>query len=317
MAIADIFVPLTGAPDDAATLATAFAAARPFCAHVNAVFVSPDARETVGISDWHASPAAAQELSEVRIKMTEQSQQNARAAFAAVTLQAGARIAPLAERSDLVTASYREETGRLSRVLDASTRFADLVVFPPMAGSRNGQLHDAFIHMLLRAERPVLLSPEIAPEQIGAKPALGWDGGRAAAHALVAALPFLELSRTSRSIVHWPGRRRGIRPFRSQRVSRPSWREGGGKTRCEKRAPRRRSPSRRGRERGLRPGHCRRIRTQPNSGNDFRRRYRSHRFASAHSDPHGALIRQGLRANDQRRARFAPLLTSFAHASCP
>ena len=192
MAIADIFVPLTGAPDDAVTLATAFAAARPFCAHVNAVFVSPDAREAVAISDWHASPATAQQLSEARARMTEQCQQNARAAFAAAALQAGARIAPLAERSDAVTASYREETGRLSRVLDASTRFADLVVFPPMAGSRNGQLHDAFIHMLLRAERPVLLSPEVAPEQIGSKPALGWDGGRAAAHALVAALPFLE-----------------------------------------------------------------------------------------------------------------------------
>ena len=94
-----------------------------------------------------------------------------------------------------VTASYREEAGRLSRVLDASTQFADLVVFPPLAGSKNSELHDAFIHMLLRAERTVLLSPESAPEHVGTKPAIGWDGGRAAAHALIAAIPFLESSR--------------------------------------------------------------------------------------------------------------------------
>jgi nucleotide-binding universal stress UspA family protein len=192
MSIADIFVPLTGGSDDAVVLATAFAAARPFRAHVNAVFVSPGARESVAVSDWHASPAVLQQIDETRASLTERLKQNARATFAAVSLNAEAKIAPLAESAKTVTTSYREETGRLSRILDASTRFADLVVFPPLAGSRSGELHDAFIHMLLRAERPVLLSPEVAPEHVGTKPALGWDGGRAAAHALFAAMPFLE-----------------------------------------------------------------------------------------------------------------------------
>lgn len=192
MAIADIFVPLTGAADDAVVLATAFAAAKPFRAHVSAVFVSPDARQTVTVSDWHVTPAVVEQLADARTKVTNKLKENARAAFAAGALQGQARVAPLAQRSDTVTTSYREVTGRLSRVLDANTHFADLVVFPPLAASRSGELHDAFIHMLLRAERPVLLSPEVAPEHVGIKPALGWDGGRAAAHALVAALPFLE-----------------------------------------------------------------------------------------------------------------------------
>jgi nucleotide-binding universal stress UspA family protein len=195
MAIANIFVPLTGASQDAIVLATAFAAAKPFSAHVGAVFVSPDAREALPVSDWQAMPDVVQQLADARAKMTNQLRENARAAFAAATLQAQARIAPLAEKSDSVTASYREEAGRLSRVLDASTQFADLVVFPPLAGSKNSELHDAFIHMLLRAERTVLLSPESAPEHVGMKPAIGWDGGRAAAHALIAAMPFLESSR--------------------------------------------------------------------------------------------------------------------------
>ena len=195
MSIADIFVPLTGGPDDAVMLATAFAAARPFNAHVDAVLVSPDARESVAISDWHASAAVLQQIDETRAKLADQQRQNARATFAAVSLNLQVKIAPLAGPTRSVTASCREQTGRLSRVLDASTRFADLVVFPPLAGSRAGELHDAFIHMLLRAERPVLLSPEVAPEHVGSKPALGWDGGRAAAHALVAAMPFLESAR--------------------------------------------------------------------------------------------------------------------------
>jgi nucleotide-binding universal stress UspA family protein len=194
MAIANILVPLSGAPHDAVALATAFAAARPFHAHVSALFVSPDERDTIAVSDWQTMPEVVQQIADVRARMTNQLKENARGTFAAGVLQARAKVAPMAQKSDCVTASWREETGRLSRVIAANTFFADLVVFPPSAGAKDAELHDAFIHTLLKAERPVLLSPQAAPDTVGAKVAVGWDDGLAASHAVVAALPFLEAS---------------------------------------------------------------------------------------------------------------------------
>jgi len=47
MSIAKIIVPLTGANRDAAALAAAFAAAKPFNAHVVALIVHPDPRFSV------------------------------------------------------------------------------------------------------------------------------------------------------------------------------------------------------------------------------------------------------------------------------
>jgi nucleotide-binding universal stress UspA family protein len=96
------------------------------------------------------------------------------------------------ERRDGVTASYAEKSGLFVNRLEEASILSDLIVFPPIGHGDNPDVHDGFTRILTKSGRPVLLSPEKAPSVMGQKVALGWDGGMAAAHALTAALPYLE-----------------------------------------------------------------------------------------------------------------------------
>jgi len=194
MAIANILVPIAGVPQDAVALETALAAAKPFAAHVSALFVLSDEHGPTGDSGWQTAPDTARQIAEAHAKVTSRLKESARETFAACVLHAGAKVAALADRSGRVTASWSEETGKVSQVIARNAHFADLVVFPAPAGVQDDRMHDAFMHTLLRTERPVLLSPQSPPERVGTKVAVGWDDGLAASHALVAALPFLELA---------------------------------------------------------------------------------------------------------------------------
>lgn len=194
MTITNILVPVSGAPHDAMALATAFAAARPFDAHVTALFVSPITQDFVAASDWQMPAEVIQRINDARVQVADESKNYARQNFLASARGAGARLASMADVSGGLTTSWREEAGRLSQIMMSSSMFADLVVFPSSAGETDTEMHRAYIACLLRAERPVLLSPQSVPESVGRKIAVGWDGGMAASHALFAALPFLESS---------------------------------------------------------------------------------------------------------------------------
>ena len=62
MAFKKILVPLTGAQSDAVALATAFAFARPFAGHVQALFVRPDPREAVPFVGTPVPPEVLQQI---------------------------------------------------------------------------------------------------------------------------------------------------------------------------------------------------------------------------------------------------------------
>jgi nucleotide-binding universal stress UspA family protein len=187
MTISNILAPLSGSPDDAVVLATAFAAAKPFGAHVSAVLVSPDAHEIAYAPDMHESVT-------VREKHAAQSRHDALVAFNEAARCAGAVVSDIARKSGTLTASFKEETGRLVSILASKSLFADIIVFPPLRPPVQPALHDAFVRTLMTAGKPVLLSPHAAPRSLGGKIAVGWDGGLPARHALLASMPFLERS---------------------------------------------------------------------------------------------------------------------------
>jgi len=190
MSIAKILVPIFGSKNDAAGLATAFAAAKPFAAHVQVLFTRPDPQEAIAVMGMPLSGNLVQALIDSQERVTATAVRHARAALATEAEKAGVRIVAEPHRGDAVTASYREETGRLGHVLEGALRFCDLVVFPP-GTETNPDLHDVLVGILTRAQRPVLLAPATAPAQVGSKITLGWDGSMTAAHALTAALSYL------------------------------------------------------------------------------------------------------------------------------
>ena len=192
MSFAKIVVPVTGAGRDRYALATAFAAAKPFNAHVVALFVQADPREAVPYGELPLSPDIIQDLIDTAADLKKASSKSARSTLATLASEAEIRIIGVPRRDEAVTVSYEEVTGHLPRALDRAARLCDLVVFPPIRETDDPEIQDGFIRALTKLERPVLLSAEKPPEQIGRRVAVGWDGGIACAHALMSAMPYLE-----------------------------------------------------------------------------------------------------------------------------
>jgi nucleotide-binding universal stress UspA family protein len=196
MSFVKILVPVAGASRDRFALATAFAAAKPFNAHVVAMFVHADPREAVPYGELPLSPDIVQDLIDTAADLEQASSKAARSTLATLAAEAGIRIVAAPQKSDAVTVSYDEMTGHLPKALDCEALLCDLVVFPPIRETDDSEVQDGFIRTLTKLERPVLLSAEKAPDEIGRKVAVGWDGSVACAHALMSALPYLKKAET-------------------------------------------------------------------------------------------------------------------------
>jgi nucleotide-binding universal stress UspA family protein len=187
MTIAEILVPLCGAPADAGALDTALAVAAPFGAHVTALFAVEDAREAVSAADLRESvPARRARIADAR--------ERARLALAAAAGRADAVVRIAAEKYGTLSACYREVPGPRVDALAGAARFCDLVVFPH--GAAESEMRDAFGHVLIQSDKPVLLAGRDAPTAALDAVAIGWDGSLSAARALAAALPLLERAKT-------------------------------------------------------------------------------------------------------------------------
>src|SRR5215471_21845559 len=96
MSIAKILVPVTGSPSDAIALSTAFAAAKPFNAHVAALFVHPDPREVVSYvySGVPVSPELIQGIINGQRKLAGEAQGAAQSTLVAVARDNAAKLVP-------------------------------------------------------------------------------------------------------------------------------------------------------------------------------------------------------------------------------
>src|ERR1700759_1748159 len=92
MTFVKILAPLTGGARDQAVLASAFAAARPFNAHVAALFVRPDATEAVPFYGESVSANVMQEIADASKKASDEAIKVARASLQAAAKDAGAAV---------------------------------------------------------------------------------------------------------------------------------------------------------------------------------------------------------------------------------
>jgi nucleotide-binding universal stress UspA family protein len=196
MSFVKLIVPVAGIARDRFALATAFAAARPFNAHVVALFVHADPREAVPYGELPLSPDIVQDLIDTAADLEKASSKAARSTLASMAAEAGLRIVGTPQIGETVTVSYQETAGHLPRALDREARLCDVVVFPPVRETDDPEVQEAFVRTLTKLERPVLLSAERPPLEIGRRVAVGWDGSLACAHAITAALPYLGKAET-------------------------------------------------------------------------------------------------------------------------
>jgi nucleotide-binding universal stress UspA family protein len=196
MAFVKILAPLTGGPRDAVVLASAFAAAKPFNAHVAALFVRPDATEAVPFYGESVSAGVMQEIADASKKAADEASKLARATLQTAAAAAGATVTEAPELRDAPTASLREVTGNFADQVTLAARLSDLVVFGTLKEGDRPGLSEAFEATLIETGRPVLLSPECGAVDFSAKIALAWNDSVASAHAITAALPFLKRARS-------------------------------------------------------------------------------------------------------------------------
>jgi nucleotide-binding universal stress UspA family protein len=193
---AKILVPLTGAPRDRAVLAGAFAAAKLFDAHLEALFVKPDPVEAMPFYGEGMSSAVVQEIMDVSRTAAGKASRQALAFLEDAARENDATIVEGAKLGPEVTATFREVEGNFSDQVTLAARLADLVVFGPAKEDDRPGLSDAFDATLIETGRPVLLISGTGAASFASKISVAWNGSVASAHAISAALPFLAKARS-------------------------------------------------------------------------------------------------------------------------
>ncbi len=190
MPIAKILVPVCGHASDAAAIATAFAAAKPFGAHVALLSVHEDpalAVPLVGV------PLAAETIEAIMDGQT-------RAANAAADRSRGTMIA-LCESLDVAnvaaprfgegaSCSFVQDWGDVAVTIGNRAALSDLVVLGPIGWDNHPAFNTAFLDVLRDVRRPLLVAHG-KPEGAFRRIAIGWDGGASAANAVQAAMDLL------------------------------------------------------------------------------------------------------------------------------
>ena len=191
MTIAKIIAPVTGSARDSLVLATAFAAAKPFNAHVIALFVHPDPWLAVPYTGVPLSATVTQTLIDDAAMLAEKAGKRARLTFHQQAEVAGVKVLGKPAHVAAVSASFREAQGFFPHLVASAAQLADLVVFGPVSPQAGSDINEAFVGTLTKMDRPVLIADDV-PGRMLCNVSIAWDGSIAAAHAVTAALPFLK-----------------------------------------------------------------------------------------------------------------------------
>ena len=195
MCIAKIIAPLAGTKHDRDTLKTAFAAAKPFNAHVEALFVHPDPRLVLPYyTGVPISPDVVQSIMDAAGMMNAEAARVARTAFDDEAAAANVVKTAAPKASQTATCSFLELEGYFPTIVAEASRLSDLVVFGTPGAADSPDIADAFAETLIKTERPVLFAGHV-PSRFPGKAIVAWDGSATATRALIGAMPFLHKAR--------------------------------------------------------------------------------------------------------------------------
>lgn len=192
--IKHILVPVDGSPLDGPGLSAAFGLARHFAAHVDALHLRWDPRQSVPLAGSGLTAEMVADILEESDRRLREAAENARRAFDRAAVRAAAELAERPRGGEEVTAWWRQVTGRPDRLLVREGRFADLIVLcqAPTDPSRASLLETA----LFETGRPVVLAAPDGVEDLPRSIAVAWNGSPSSVRAVSAALPLLRIAGT-------------------------------------------------------------------------------------------------------------------------
>ncbi len=197
-----ILVPVIGAACDKAALSAAFGLAKQFGAHTEALFVRLEPLRAVpyGYVGGDVSGYSAQYAIEAAIKASDEAQRLAAEAFKAMAAKFAVEVKPKPGARPDATAHLKVVQGDFADEIEREARLSDLVVFGLVPnGEGQDTIRGGFEAALLSGTHPVLFVPNEPAESPGQRIAIAYDGSATAAHAVMAALPFLSRAKAVHS----------------------------------------------------------------------------------------------------------------------
>ena len=192
MAIRKLLLPLTGTAAGEAALSTALIIARSWGAHVTALHVRVDSRDVAPLAGEGLSGAMIEEMMSATEKESSERAHAVRSMFDRFVAQHEVIVSEARAGSENATASFAAVTGREEDLVAQQARLADLTVVPHPDAGEDVSSSDALHAVLFDSGRPVLISPRTAPQSVGTRVCLGWNGTAESASSVFAALPWLQ-----------------------------------------------------------------------------------------------------------------------------
>ncbi len=197
-----ILVPVIGAASDKAALSAALGLTKQFGAHAEALFVRLDPIRAVpyGYIGGDVSGYSAQYAIEAAIKASDEAQKIASESFRSMAAKFAVEIKQRPGARPDATAYLKVVQGDFASEIERESRLCDLVVFGVVPnGQGQDTIREGFEAALLSGAHPVLFVPNEPAETPGQRIAIAYDGSATAAHAVMAALPFLSRAKAIHS----------------------------------------------------------------------------------------------------------------------
>ncbi len=209
MAIRKLLLPLTSTAAGEAALATALMVAQGWAAHVTALHVRVDARDVAPLAGEGLSGAMIEEMMTATEKESGERARAVHEMFAGFVATHGVTLAEARPGAGEATASFATITGREEDLVAQQARLADLTIVPHPEAGEDVSSSDALHAVLFDSGHPVLVAPHAAPETIGTRIAVAWNGTAESAAAVHAVLPWAQRAMAVRIMTADEYHRRG------------------------------------------------------------------------------------------------------------
>jgi nucleotide-binding universal stress UspA family protein len=199
--IKTILVAATGGDRDEAVFAAALAVARPFSAHLEILHVRIDAAAlaVTMASEGGGSPLVGGLVDRLE-EEADRREQRSRELFERFCAGSGLAVVEAPPGPSGLSAQWLREVGAEPFWITEHGRTTDLVVLGRGAEDGGGTAPETIEAALIDSGRPVLIPPSQGMTELPQTIVIGWKARREAAHAVTAALPFLDRAREVRIV---------------------------------------------------------------------------------------------------------------------
>lgn len=189
MGIRKILVPIDGTEATRGALATGFAVAKRFGAHVDVLHPRVDPIDAVTFAGEGMSGEVVQELLDLTEQQGEVRAAAALAMFSEVRAAAGAEEGPA--RAGVLTARFLSPRSREEDAVAHLGRLCDLIVVDRRPAGGDGMPAGMLNAALFETAHPVLVAGPEAVADMYRRIIVAWNGSLEASRSITAALPFL------------------------------------------------------------------------------------------------------------------------------